>query len=235
MSLIIKVLTYNIHHGADAHEIVNLKRTGEVIKKSGAHLAALQEVDFLMPRSFFSLQARRLGKILHMNYMFGTNMIWSGLFRYGNAILSRYPVIESVNIPLPYVAEKRGLLKALIRVNNHTQFYLLCAHLGLSAPERRVQTEIILETIQELNTPCILAGDFNCGPDAPELDCLKECLMDTAAKKLGAYVTFPSYRPQFCLDYIMATREWRVKSAGIPISEASDHLPLLVELELSQS
>lgn len=232
MSLNINVLTYNIHHGADFHGRVRLKRAGEVIKKSGAHVVALQEVDCLMPRSFFSLQARRLGKMLDMNYRFGPNISRCGLFRYGNAILSRYPVVEFINIPLPYVKEKRGLLKTLIRVNDHLQFYFLCTHLGLSALERRVQTEIILEIIQGLKTPCVLAGDFNCDPDARELVSLKEYLVNTAGKGLGEYVTFPSYRPQYCLDYIMASREWRVKSAGIPASEASDHLPLLAELEL---
>lgn len=233
MSKTIKVLTYNIHHGADCNEIPGLKHIGDTIKKTGAQVVALQEVDYFMPRSRFSLQPRSLGKTIGADYIFGHNISRLGVFRYGNAILSRLPVIDYSNIPLPYLSERRGLLKALIRVDKHTGFYLLCTHLGLSAPERQAQTEYIYEIIRKLQLPCILAGDFNCGPEARELMILKDCLNNAAGAVIGEYLTFPSYRPGYCLDYIMASREWKVIDARIPESKASDHLPLLAELELN--
>ncbi|HTL30639.1 MAG TPA: endonuclease/exonuclease/phosphatase family protein, partial [Tepidisphaeraceae bacterium] len=41
----ITVLTYNIHHGAGTDGKYDLQRLADVIKKSGADLVALQEVD----------------------------------------------------------------------------------------------------------------------------------------------------------------------------------------------
>jgi endonuclease/exonuclease/phosphatase family metal-dependent hydrolase len=209
------------------------KHTGNVIYNIGAHLVALQEVDFFMPRSYFSRQARRLGRMLGMHYIFGANMKWPGGCRYGNAILSRFPFAGWQNIPLPGAGEKRGLLKTLIRLpGGNVQFYFLCTHLGLSSAERLEQINKIMSITSALPEPFILAGDFNAGQNAAEFLPLLEKMQNTGDFAAGQYVTFPSYRPGYGLDYIFVSRHWQVKSCHILASDASDHLPVLVELEL---
>lgn len=232
MSFTTSILTYNIHHGANSRDIPDIKRTGEVIKYSGALLVALQEVDFLMPRSFFSPQAWRLGKMLGMHYLFGANVKWPGGCRYGNAILSRYPVTGQ-NIPLSGQGEKRGLLKTLLcPPGRHSKFYFLCTHLGLSSADRMEQVKEILRIANTLTKPYILAGDFNAGKDSAEFLPLQGEMQNTGDLITDRYVTFPSYRPGYGLDYIFASPHWRVKSCRILDSDASDHLPVLAELVL---
>lgn len=232
MTLAVKVLTYNIHHGADAAGRGSINSIGETIGNSGAHLAGLQEVDCLMPRTFFSHQARRLAQKLDMKYAFGANMKWLAMFRYGNALLSRFPIVARANIPLPGKTEKRGLLKALIRPRENTEFYFLCVHLGLSRAERREQIKSIMEIANTLDRPYILAGDFNTEPGSGELSALGEYMQATMLKAPGRYATFPSYRPGHGLDYIFTSRHWRVISCRIIPSGASDHLPVMSEMLL---
>ena len=40
-----KVLTYNIHHGAGIDGVLDLERIAQVIEQSGADVIGLQEVD----------------------------------------------------------------------------------------------------------------------------------------------------------------------------------------------
>ncbi len=234
MSFSVKVLTYNIHHCADAAGSVSINSIGETIANSGAHLAALQEVDCMMPRTFFSHQARRLAKKLGMKYVFGANMKWLAIFQYGNAVLSRFPIVAKTIIPLPGKTEKRGILITLIRARETIEFYFLCAHLGLARGERQEQIKKIIEITGTLNRPYILAGDFNTGLDSGELTTLTKYLEGTALKVSGRYATFPSYRPIHGLDYIFTSRHWQVVSCQIITSSASDHLPVMAEVLLDR-
>src|SRR5690606_28222019 len=94
-------LTYNIHHGAPENSTeVNLNNIAAVIRKSGAELVALQEVDVNVPRSGNVDQAKVLAKLLDMHYYFSKSIDYSG-GEYGVAILSKYPLTNTRNELLP--------------------------------------------------------------------------------------------------------------------------------------
>src|SRR5690606_1015979 len=84
------LLTYNIHHGAPSNpDVINLSNIAAVIKKSGAEIIALQEVDVNTERSNNVDQVKALAELLGMEYYFSKSIDYrSG--EYGNAILSKY-------------------------------------------------------------------------------------------------------------------------------------------------
>ena len=108
---VVKVLTYNIAHGAGHDGRLDLDRIAAVIRRSGADVVALQEVDkHWDSRSDFVDQAAVLGEKLNMRVRFAP--IYSldppepGKPRreYGLAILSRYPITHFKNHELSRIS-----------------------------------------------------------------------------------------------------------------------------------
>jgi endonuclease/exonuclease/phosphatase family metal-dependent hydrolase len=81
----------------------------------------------------------------------------------------------------------------------------------------------------------VLAGDFNDFPPGPVTRTLANRLADAGARIAGR-ATFPSRRPLLRLDRVYTSRAVRVghvQVARSPLARAaSDHLPIVVELEL---
>jgi endonuclease/exonuclease/phosphatase family metal-dependent hydrolase len=220
MERVVRLFTYNIHHGKGVDGKVRLRRVAAVLQRHNPDAVALQEVDRHLPRSYLRHQARALARHLGMYFVFTPTLSWLGICQYGLAILSRYPISEHQYYPLPGAHEPRGLQSASLDHDAGT-FFLLNTHLGLNYQEREKQAEAIREIIRSLSGPVVLAGDMNTERlTFPELPV-------TPPDHLP---TFPSYRPRFGLDRIFASRHWRIIRAFTPSTGASDHLPLLVEL-----
>jgi len=226
----IRVLTYNIHHGQGTGGN-SLPEIAAVIRKSSPDVVALQEVDMFIPRSRFANQTRRLAKMLRLQYVFGCAASWLIVMRYGNAVLSRGEILQHNNLVLTKVKEQRALLRTRIKVGQYHVFNFMNAHLGLSSDERRSQADQIAQVVSELKDPVILAGDFNTGPEAGELKSLN-CLLNFSTLTTP---TYPSHKPIYFLDNILVSRHWSVLGAATVKSLASDHLPLIVDLDYSSS
>jgi endonuclease/exonuclease/phosphatase family metal-dependent hydrolase len=70
---------------------------------------------------------------------FGPNVVRNGR-RYGNAILSRLPILKSKNYDLSVgKKEPRGALRCDLDLGGG-QLHVFCLHLGLSISERRQQS-----------------------------------------------------------------------------------------------
>jgi len=199
-------------------------------------LVTLQEVDCLLPRSGFVRQARKLARLLRLKHVFGANKRWFWLMQYGNAILSRYPVSCHHNFRLPSKSEPRGLLLAGLTISCPAppgqKIFFLCTHLSLDQSERRQQIKEINKIAAGLSQPAILAGDFNDALFHEELENIKELFNFPLSLPIFLLPTFPSGNPKFCLDHILASREWGFLKYSVISSEASDHLPVMGELQL---
>ncbi|HRX87701.1 MAG TPA: endonuclease, partial [Phycisphaerae bacterium] len=69
----IRVLTYNIHHGAGMDKQIDLPRIAKIIRDSGADLVALEEVDRNVPRTSHVDQPAVLGELTGMHAVFEKN------------------------------------------------------------------------------------------------------------------------------------------------------------------
>ena len=104
--------------------------------------------------------------------------IWGGALDLGNALLSRWPILETHNWPLPVIdasEESRALLYALVDAP-FGRVPVFVTHLSWrfhAADERAQQVRAIddhARTVAPIDGfPPILMGDFNAEPDADEI------------------------------------------------------------------
>lgn len=221
----ILLLSFNIRHGVDHNGKESLESIIEEIKDSKAHIIALQEVDYHMPRSRFKDQAREIASALGFYYVYGETINVLGI-KYGNAIISVYPIIEHQNIRLYSASvEKRAILKSKISIDGDI-YHVLNTHLGLKADERQRQIEEINAIVENLKGNIILMGDFNEQVYIPEGGFISDRLMDTAVIKkkehLNTYA-FYSDLPNARIDRIYVSGNIEVVDHFVMPSKTSDH------------
>ena len=241
----LRVITFNIHHGANGAEQLDLERIAEVIEDSGADVAVLQEVDrHWGARSAFADQAAELGRRLDMRSVYAPNLDLDPLEagqprrQYGTAILSRFPIASSHNtlLPRPSNGEQRGLLEAVIKVRG-VRVRVAGTHLQHnSALERTAQAQRIAELLAPAHEPVVLAGDLNAVPDAPELAPLLGMFADAWTRAgSGPGFTIPVEAPDRRIDYVLTSPEVDARHAEVIATDASDHLPLVVDLAIPRA
>lgn len=157
-----------------------------------------------------------------MNYAYGPNL-QTGEGSYGNAVLSKYPISEVINKPLPVIdsTEKRGLLQAIVSLPGGPELKIMVTHLSTDFKEREQQLKWINEYTNNIETPFILMGDFNQRIPAINLEGLYP--LATNVK------TYPSTAPEELIDLVFSNYNFRVEEYTID-TMASDHLPVIVKL-----
>ena len=236
----LRVLTYNIRHGEGLDGRFDLERIARVIRSLDPDLVALQEVDCQTKRSGGVDQTVELGKLTGLHAVFGAAMDFEG-GRYGEAILSRHPILASRIHPLPHRpdSEARCALEARVPWPDGGSLTLIGTHLDhLEEEEGRIlqAREIVRRFGPDHHPRMILAGDMNAQPGSAPLRILAETWMDTGAHR--PLLTFPANKPDQKIDYIFVkpASPWRIMDVrAIEEKTASDHLPLLATLEMIPS
>lgn len=213
---------------------VDLKRIASVLTALNPDIVLLQEVDCRRPRTGMRHQPAFLAKMLNMHYAYGAVKHYRP-GSYGNAILSRYPIVNYKNHILPPgEGDERCCLEAEIG-DPLFSFRVFNLHLGLKAAERyRHLQDIILPRVTAVSSPVILGGDFNARPESSEIGLVKGCLQDSFQANSGECIhTFPADQPRARIDYIFLNNRWELKDCYIiPDTQASDHLPLVCEVTI---
>lgn len=229
----LRVMTYNIRSGRGLDGRLNLDRIAAVIAAESPDLIALQEVDSKRRRTRHQDQAHWLAEQLGYHCAFGAARRWKQ-GEYGNAILSRFPYTEFRRIALPkptrLPVESRCLLQCRFVVEGR-ELEFWNTHLGLLATERRLQMQTLMQKLLESQgASLILCGDFNARIRSREVTGLALHLHRASSPR-----TFPAFLPVVHLDHVFVTPYWRVVSShvgrGALAKKASDHLPLVVDLE----
>jgi endonuclease/exonuclease/phosphatase family metal-dependent hydrolase len=241
LTLEYRALTYNIQHGKGTDGNVNLPRIAQVIEQSEADLVALNEVDrCFSSRSNYEDQANWLAEKLNMYMVFGPALYknnQTGLGQYGNAFLSRYPILSAKNHPIRFgttLIEERSLLEITLSINGKF-IKAFITHISPIPFAHKKQLNFVINTISNEFYPSLLLGDFNMIPKSRAWKSISEHASDAwnkANQTKGA--TFPSTRPILRLDYIFSTPSISVVGAELDqsIPSASDHLPLRVKFRL---
>jgi endonuclease/exonuclease/phosphatase family metal-dependent hydrolase len=165
-------MTFNIHHGKGVDKQVDLYRIAEVIENSHADIIGLNEVDKqFSKRSSFVDQISWLAKQLKLEHAFSSSLSISNknsstVRQYGNALLSRYPIISNKSHSFNYISgliEGRSLLETTIQINKQL-YMIMVTHLSLNPYLHRKQTDYILNRVQKCPYPIIIMGDWNMKP-----------------------------------------------------------------------
>ena len=235
-NLRLRILSYNIHHAEGVDGKLDIPRIAQVILSVNPDLVALQEVDKNTVRTGKVNQGIELSRLTKMNSVFGSNITFQG-GQYGNAILSKFPIIKNKNFLLPNVdsGEQRGLLQSQIQISNKENILFFSTHLDhrRSDTERLASAKAINQIISLDNkSPAILAGDFNDVPDSPTLKELGKVWLRTNKKILR---TIPASKPSRQIDYIFVQpkERWKIIESQILDEDiASDHRAIFSIIEL---
>lgn len=235
---ILRVLSYNIHHGQGTDKKFDLPRIAKVISDAKPDLVALQEVDSKSKRAMGVDQAAELGRLTGLHASFGKAMDFDG-GGYGVAVLSRAPITQAKThaLPITPMHEPRCALAARIKPQGLPELLFIATHLDhLRDPTDRIAQAKKLNELfaaeQDPRTPAILVGDLNATPESEPIKILLQKWTDTAPASLGG--TYPSDKPKIKIDYVLLrpAAQWKVMKVEV-IDEkiASDHRPMLVELQ----
>jgi endonuclease/exonuclease/phosphatase family metal-dependent hydrolase len=239
---VLRVLCYNIHYGQGMDGKYDLERLAKVIKEAKPDLVALQEVDVVVRRSGQVHQAQKLGELTGMTVRFGPTQHFEGGL-YGNAILTRLPILDELIHPLPYTEATperqtypRGAIAVTVQATDGQPLRFISTHFQHNLPEDRVAqakavNQLFAAEGDTLRT--LLAGDFNATPEAEPITLLTERWSHTLDAEKAP--TAPSVRPRSRIDYIFYRphSSFRLLSSEvIPDAMASDHRPVLATFEM---
>lgn len=226
-------MTYNIHHSQNGGILV------AEIRKAKPDIVFLQEANPLLNWS------SAISEFMHCNPN------WR-LIDYGElAILSRYPIKEHA-ISRMECTTGRITVRAVLDVDGRNVTAIdvhlnLSLHSGLTDPRRvsvagclnaasrtrLVQLGALLSITRDASDPLIVAGDFNTPPRGEVYRRLSATMTDAfgyAGWGLGC--TFRSDVPAMRIDYVFLGNGVRAERCWAPHTEASDHLPMVADVEL---
>lgn len=223
----------------------NLEKIARIIREHSPDIVAFQEID---QSSHWNKHIDLLKHIQdETGYPHSEHGIHNTRFGrkplcYGNAFLSKYPIVSCEVHPFgeKTVGEK-GFMEAQVRLGEQT-VDLINLHLDFRSRRTRIaQIESILKHIKRLPLakdvkPPIICGDFNTGSKAFS-DAVRQFLIRSAQHVQYTYHpqnerTFPAHFPSRGLDFVLAPEPYKVDAARAIKSFASDHLPVLIELNI---
>ncbi len=221
------VATYNIHSAVGTDGRFMPSRVADVLQEIEADIIALQEVPLGgggMPNVYEMLR-----EATGFYGVDGPTQYGPGR-RFGNAVLSRYPIRARRAIDLSHGRrEPRGAVDADIDCHGHP-LRVIATHLGLLPGERRYQVRRLLQVFDTDRMPVILMGDLN-----------EWFVWGRALRWLVSHfeavpniATFPSRLPFLALDRIWIRPRHRLVHVEVHRTRlsriASDHLPLIAHI-----
>jgi endonuclease/exonuclease/phosphatase family metal-dependent hydrolase len=160
--------------------------------------------------------------------------------RVRNAVLFSLPlraVDRAVrDLPRERRTRRRGFV-AVVLAAHGVRLTAVSTHLGLAAEERRMQAAELMDRLGSSGPPIVVGVDLNESPAGPAARVLTESLVDAyAAVGESPGFTFPARRPTDRIDCVLVSGDVRIGgawvAAGPDAPTASDHLPVVVDLEL---
>lgn len=239
-----RVLSWNVHAMTGTDGRRDPDRIARVVEEVRPDIAGLQEVAALELAGAPD-PAALLAALTGMRSAFGPTIAdreHRRGFPYGNAVLARHPIVAVRNYDLSVPGrEPRGCVRADVEVSGAV-VHFFAAHLGLHWRERRRQAAQLLsaDILRDaaLAHPLVLVGDFNSLSNRSAVPrWLRRQLVDCALAARNAAPTFPTSFPVLRLDHCYVDAAFRVVAVEVHRTRlarrASDHLPLVVDLELS--
>ena len=243
----LRLLSYNIQAGVDT------RHYGEYVTKGWRHLlphrerlqnlnriaamlseydmVGLQEVDAGSLRSGFvdmtEYLAHRAG-FPHWYHQVNRNI--GMLAQHSNGFLTHVQPLRVTHHRLPG-GPGRGA--SLFEFGDDPRALRVCSlHLALGRRARTRQLEFVSTLVRDYDS-LIVMGDLNAGCDAEEV---RRFVGETGLREPACdQATFPSWRPIRKIDHILVSETLKVHSARVIDYPLSDHLPISVELDLSDA
>jgi endonuclease/exonuclease/phosphatase family metal-dependent hydrolase len=247
----LRILTYNIHRAIGIDRRFRPERIVRILDHYDADICLLQEVDEGAPRSRELNLAKELAEAAGYPHVAAGYNVSLRKGRYGNATLSKFPIVRERNIDLTIGKRKRRgcqhtTIEAEVRKGHMHQLEIFNLHLGLSARERERQAGLLVRSEEfaalEETTSCLVAGDFNDWRSRLRPIFTEALLFASASERKSHPVlnrdirTYPSFSPSGALDKVFyrggLTKRGCFRCRMQVSKVASDHSPLIADFEL---
>lgn len=229
----VRVMTYNLHSAFNTDGRLDPEAIAKTIEQAKPDIVGLEEVGrgWYIDSSVDLLMW--LSRRLNMPYIFGptADPVW------GNAILSRYPIKQWANVPLPPrdLLLKRGFTWARIDIGGGDDLLVIETHWHHIEGDTLIRQQQAPEIVQFWNQQprAIFMGDLNATPAAQEIGMLRDAGLIDAFAEIGTGNGFswPSDAPNQRIDYIWLSPDLKARDLQMPPSTASDHLGVAVTIE----
>lgn len=245
---IIRVMTYNIHHGIGPDDRLDIKRVADIIRRSEADVVALQDVDRGVARTEGIDLMTKLADLTGMTYTFVKSRNLDG-GEHGNGLLTHFPILEEKSelYRLQTAKNECSLMRLVLDVHG-TEIFLMNTELAGNAADS-VQVSNVSEVIDAakeiVNVPVIFCGSLPSSSDSSSLKPIGDTFSDCwTISGFGNGATFPATSPDRRLDYIFVSKSrvptdskspevsLRPVKAEVLADSASDHRPLVVTLNI---
>ncbi len=252
-------MTFNIAHGRGLSLYQgfhtgwgirkNVRKIAELVKTHEVDVLAMQEVD---ESSFWNSNLDLLELILDATPLvykaMGVNTMRSGKkpLRYGNAVLSRYPLVSWENMPFGNATlGEKGFLYVETKIRDDV-ICVVNLHLDYRSRQKRIeQIEQLIDWLRDRKHPGfdnrkiapIICGDFNSRSKTAG-DAVRHLFEYLQSSEHGNYRvyprdarTFPAHLPSTGIDFILLPEPYRRVQCQAIRSFVSDHCPVLLEFE----
>lgn len=249
----LKILHWNILFQEKAENIIKL------VKEINPDILCLQEVTIGSRYNDNRDVAKVISKEINFEYNFSNAHKYEfpitpkGESNYGgNGIFSRFPIIKNSNFPIinpsdskdfPY--ERRTCAVSKIKINNEKIITIATAHSScvpgfIDNEEKLKETKILTDFFKNNKEKLIFTGDLNLTPNTESIKLIEEQLVHcgpdykepTWTTKPFSFQGFEEDKLRWRLDYAFATKDVKVISSKILKTDYSDHLPILIEVEV---
>lgn len=219
----VRVATFNVHHCRGSDGVVDVTRTAAVLAEAEADVIALQELDRDLPRSGHADQPAELARLLGIEVRFFPTLERAG-GEYGIGIAAAHALVDLRFVPLPQLRqeEPRGVVTAA-----WLGAHVVATHLSTDRRARRVHLAALAALARGLEGPAIVMGDLNLGPRPLSI------FRNLGYSGAFGHATLPRRFPARQIDHILVSPGVQVVDSWTIRTDASDHLPLVADLELN--
>lgn len=249
----LKILQWNIWFQEKTENII------KVVQKINPDILCFQEVTIGSNYNNKKDVAKIISKKLKFNYNFSNAHKYEFPItpkdesNYGgNGIFSKFPIIKNSNFPIinpkdskdfPY--ERRTCAVSKIKINNKKTITIATTHSSYNS--RFTENEEKLKEIKKLvnffkknKEKLIFTGDLNITPNTKSIKLIEKYLINcgpsyekpTWTTKPFSFMDFEETKLRWRVDYVFATKDIRIINSKIIKTKYSDHLPILVEVEI---
>ena len=230
----LKLMSFNTQHFENYNtKEIEYESVIKLINKYKSDIIGLNEVYGKgFDKKIDGIQSKEIADKLGYYHYFGKSTRLN-FKSYGNALLSKYPIIEAKVIKIPKVFfkfhERRSILKAKIDINGNI-LTVFVTHFGLTKEEQEKGIKTLISLLNE--DKFIIMGDFNITYGNKLLDYLKGKTIDTSIYFNEKLLSWPSDNPKYKFDYILTSKDIKIIKADIPNEVISDHRPYITEIEI---
>lgn len=244
----ISILQWNIWYKEDIRNIAN------EIKRLNPDIVCLQELTVNHPDQEIKNTIEHIASTLgyeHYAPLIPLRELEGQELSLANGIFSRFPIGNKrrvwVNEPKGdggYDDEYREYVETTLDVNGKElvvgTVHMSYTHRFEVTDLKKIETDKLVTEIGKVSSSFIFTGDFNATPDSYTIESIEKVLVNagpsydekTWTTKPFSYQGFEEDKLNWRLDYAFVNDKVEVASARVVDTEYSDHLPLLIELEI---